>query len=658
MNGLKLSHPDASTLADFLSGLLGEEESSGIEQHIAACPSCCAALDQLPDDTLVQMLRGGGTFPALPAGLARAAGQAIHDIPTRSSDLSPVAESLQPPLVSGVSPGLVTHPRYRVVELLGRGGMGAVYKAEHRLMERAVALKILPAALLDNPNAVERFRRETKAAARLSHPNIVTAFDAEQAGEAHFLVMECVEGSDLAKYVKHVGPLPVSEACAYIRQAALGLQHAHERGMVHRDIKPQNLMRTPEGQIKVLDFGLARFVRESTVGPLTQADAVMGTPDYMAPEQANDIRSADIRADVYSLGCTLYFLLAGQPPFPGGTLTEKLLKHQQAAPADLSNFRPALPAGLADVVRKMMAKCPDERYPTPGAAAAALAPFADAERTAALQRIAEREATLVIPPPAVAPVNPGRRPNRKWLAAGAAAILVAGLVILVEITFKAQTDAPKPVANGKALATKPNDAQPDEPEPTKAGWEVQKSGVTDDLHDVAFLNEKVGVAVGYHQTILRTTDSGKTWARAIERVKDGPRLNSVIFANDKLGYAVTSIVGTILHSKDSGATWTKMPLPGPAEGVHTLAGKHYCTHAVHGSSYYFLCWGLSGTRLFKTDNAGQDWEERRHKLNLGSLAGGSNGIAFPDGKHGCFVSTRPDATQFTFTAGVTEDDGT
>ena len=163
------------------------------------------------------------------------------------------------PADGSVPPELADHPHYRVLALIGQGGMGAVYKAEHRLMERTVALKVIKPALFDNPGAVQRFRQEVKAAARLQHPNIVTAHDAGQAGALHFLVMEYVEGRSLAEYLQEKGTLPAAEACEYARQAAVGLQHAHEKGMVHRDVKPHNLMRTPDGQVKILDFGLARF---------------------------------------------------------------------------------------------------------------------------------------------------------------------------------------------------------------------------------------------------------------------------------------------------------------------------------------------------------------------------------------------------------------
>src|SRR5262249_39480336 len=245
-----------------------------------------------------------------------------------------------------VPPELANHPRYRILEVLGAGGMGMVYKALHRLMERPVALKVIRRELIGDPAAVERFRREACGAASLAHANIVPAHDAEKAGDVHFLVMEYVEGTSLARLVAARGPLPVIQASDYARQACLGLQHAFERGMVHRDIKPQNLMLTPQGRIKILDFGLARFAREVAPGgearppprpsgpspdptALTQTGTVMGTPDYIAPEQVRDPHAADIRADIYSLGCTLYFLLSGRVPFPGPSALDKLMAHNE-----------------------------------------------------------------------------------------------------------------------------------------------------------------------------------------------------------------------------------------------------------------------------------------------------------------------------------------
>jgi formylglycine-generating enzyme required for sulfatase activity/tRNA A-37 threonylcarbamoyl transferase component Bud32 len=259
--------------------------------------------------------------------------------------------------------------------------MGAVYKARQRRMDRLVALKVIRRENLKTPGAVERFQREARAAAKLAHPNVVTVFDSNAVGGVHFLVMEYLEGTDLAKLVKGKGPLPVGFACEYIRQAALGLQHAHEQGLIHRDIKPHNLMLTKQGVVKVMDLGLARTANsenETTEG-LTATGAVMGTADYIAPEQALNAKGVDIRADIYSLGCSLYHLLTGQVPFPGESMTEKLLAHQLQEPEPIEQLRPGLPKGLAKVVQTMMAKKPEQRYATPGKLAQALAPFAPSE---------------------------------------------------------------------------------------------------------------------------------------------------------------------------------------------------------------------------------------------------------------------------------------
>jgi tRNA A-37 threonylcarbamoyl transferase component Bud32 len=273
--------------------------------------------------------------------------------------------------------------------------MGTVFKAEHRHMERLVALKVINPKLIESPAAVERFRREVKLAARLAHPNIVTAYDADQAGSLHFLVMEFVQGKSLAQVVAEKGPLPVAQACDYAWQAAVGLQHACDRHMVHRDIKPHNLMVTPGGQVKILDFGLARFMLESAP-PATESDVgfdataivagvdvevtgtglIMGSVDYIAPEQVHDAHQADIRSDIYSLGCTLYFLLAGHSPFASCSVAEKLAAHGKQTARPLTAIRADLPARLASVIERMMAKDAAQRFLTPAAVAEALAPFA------------------------------------------------------------------------------------------------------------------------------------------------------------------------------------------------------------------------------------------------------------------------------------------
>ena len=337
-----------------------------------------------------------------------------------------------PPEAPSAPAELRGHPRYLLLERLGSGGMGVVYKARHRLMDRLVALKVVRSELVDRPAMVSRFEREVRAAARLSHPNIVQAFDAETCGPLHFLVMEYVSGGNLADILAREGRMAVARACEFARQAAVGLQHAFVRGMVHRDIKPHNLIVSgdaanhgrPAELVKILDFGLARFIQE-TQPPAgesacktsrsfgggadcpetfagTDPGSLMGTSNYIAPEQADDPRSADIRADIYSLGCTLYHLLAGQPPFAGIPEADKVEAHHSMTPPPLGTARPDVPPELAQVVGRMLAKDPEQRYQTPAEVADALAPFAALEP---------------------APAKRARRGGRRWY------LLLIGLVL-------------------------------------------------------------------------------------------------------------------------------------------------------------------------------------------------------------------------------------
>jgi serine/threonine protein kinase len=265
--------------------------------------------------------------------------------------------------------------KYRVLERIGSGGMGTVYLCEHAMVGRKVAVKVLPTSQSNNPAALGRFYREARAAGVLDHPNLVKAHDIDQEGGLHFLVMDYVDGSSLQAIVSKFGPFSVPRAIEYTRQAAIGLAHAHGSGLIHRDIKPANIMLERNGTIRVLDLGLARFFNDNTDMLTVKYDDkhVLGTADYVAPEQALNSHDVDIRADIYSLGCTLYYCLTGQPPFPEGKVAQKLIWHQVREPTPVEQIRPEVPAALALVLRKMMAKEPDDRFQIPGEVAEALA---------------------------------------------------------------------------------------------------------------------------------------------------------------------------------------------------------------------------------------------------------------------------------------------
>jgi WD40 repeat protein/aminoglycoside phosphotransferase (APT) family kinase protein len=325
-------HPPAEELDGYLLGKLEDTNEARVAAHLDECPECLARADEARRDTLTELL----------------------------ASASRETSAIEPP------PELAGHPKYRVIRLLGQGGMGAVWLCEHLIMGRLVAVKVIRSDVLGHAEAAGRFLKEVRAAARLSHNNIVAAFDAEPAGPSHLLVLEYVEGRTLAEEVA-AGPLPVADACGAALDAARGLASAHATGLVHRDIKPGNLIRDPSGAVKVLDFGLAGV----GAGEHELAGVVMGTLDYMAPEQAEGPARADARSDIYSLGCTLYHLLTGRVPFGESSALGKLEAHRSRPPAPVAG----LPDGLNEVLGRMMAKAPAERYASAEEAAAALEPF-------------------------------------------------------------------------------------------------------------------------------------------------------------------------------------------------------------------------------------------------------------------------------------------
>ena len=408
----------------YLRGAINEQQRSMFDEHLRGCTGCTARVEQARESSLDESPRAVQTVTRLEAQLAEVdAAQSPSDshwtddgeseivierpaLASVSLDsfIEGLSESgLLPPseiagvrehshkdpaksTVAGLIEWLVNEHKltryqanilargqrgglvlgnYVILDKLGQGGMGTVFKARHRRMNRLVALKVLPHSLSSSPEAIARFQREVEAAARLQHPNIAAAFDADEAGGVHFLVMEFVDGPTLATYVKQRGPLPAVLAVKVIAQAARGLAAAHAQGIVHRDIKPSNIMLSRHGIVKVLDMGLAQVRGHQAAldasASVTQTGRVMGTVDYMSPEQARDAKTVDLRADIYSLGCTLFFLSTGKPPAPGGSAAEKLLWHQTEPPISLSTAGANSTAQLDALVLRMMAKQVDER---------------------------------------------------------------------------------------------------------------------------------------------------------------------------------------------------------------------------------------------------------------------------------------------------------
>lgn len=306
-----------------------------------------------------------------------------HPVPSTAPPAAAVIDPPAGPVAPADKPipqALAASLEYEVIREISRGGMGVVYLARNRRMDRLECLKVVNEALLRRGDALERFEREMRSAARLNHQSIVTAYSSPALEGLVAFAMEFVDGTDLHKLVKSCGPLPVSNACYYAWQVAQGLQHAHERQMVHRDIKPGNLMLTRDGKkqaVKILDFGLAKATSEYPVdGGLTGEGQMLGTPLYMAPEQIKSASTSDIRADIYSLGCTLYYLLTGHAPFGGKRSLYEILHAQQSETArPLNEFRTDVPAELAAIVARMIAKAPADRFQEPADVARALAPY-------------------------------------------------------------------------------------------------------------------------------------------------------------------------------------------------------------------------------------------------------------------------------------------
>ncbi len=432
-------HPEQQALSDYALGKLDEQRAAVVGSHVADCPECEVTLQGIEGqtDTLVSGLRGDQKSAAEVFAQEEAYQRAIE----QAANLPEVtAIHGQPTKISAALPGAADENLakklgpYELLAKLGEGGMGAVYRAQHEHLGKMVAIKILPAVAMRDPALVGRFRREMKAVGALHHPNIVGAHDAGEAAGVHFLVMEYVAGKDLSTVLKELGPLSVEQAISCTLQAARGLEFAHRKGIVHRDIKPANLLLDEEGTLKILDMGLARLDDNAhniaAQEGLTQSGQVMGTVDYMAPEQAFDTHRADAKADVYSLGCTLYRLLTGQNAYAGDTIVQKILAHREKPIPSLRAARPEVPAALDKLFQQMLAKQTDERISMSDVVKELTA--LQASPSPATESFHLKQTPALSPTPVVQSGGGQRKIPGVWLAAGFGA---AAALILLTIVF-------------------------------------------------------------------------------------------------------------------------------------------------------------------------------------------------------------------------------
>jgi serine/threonine protein kinase len=316
----------------------------------------------IPDATVISSSRSGIVTPGSSA--LRAA--------DRSPGLPATAEIGQ--LLEGTMLG-----PYRLDAFVGGGGMGAVFRALDTTLDRTVAVKVLARSQSDDEETLRRFRNEAQSAARLDHENIGRVHAVGSDGEWHYIVFEYIEGTNIRDLVREQGPFDPAQTIDIAIQVAGALEHASRREVVHRDIKPSNIVITPAGRPRIVDMGLARLHQVAGDDDLTMSGMTLGTFDYISPEQARDPRAADVRSDLYSLGCTMFFMLVGRAPFAEGTMVQKLLQHQQAAPPAIDDLRPDVPRRLAAIIERLMAKDPLERYQRPAVLVADLMACAEAE---------------------------------------------------------------------------------------------------------------------------------------------------------------------------------------------------------------------------------------------------------------------------------------
>jgi serine/threonine protein kinase len=477
-NGRPASCPSRRDLLAYVEGALPAGAGAAIVEHSSVCRNCRIALEELSnnrDKAAAEVERTRANVAKADNGAEKgAAGDGLvaeDDFP--SLQRSQLESARFQPFSLG---------QYRVVEQLGRGGMGIVYRAVHTRLKKEMAIKLLLFRQGAEARAVARFQREMEAIGRLDHPNIVRATDAGEFEGAHYLVMELIDGLDLFQLVRRWGRLPVADACELIRQAAAGLQSIGDLGFVHRDIKPSNVKLSSKGEVRILDFGLALLCGDfDRSGEMTGSGQAMGTADYMAPEQWESSHTVDIRADIYSLGCTLFTLLAGRPPFSGPGYESgprKMTAHLNVPFPNIRDLRPEAPVEVASLLQRMGAKSPADRPAEPSEIVRGLAPFCKSADVVALVSSTKPADTLPAQPHVAGPAEGtrragsgrtpseaarsdvvGRQPRRfrRFAIGGAAVLAIAAALPFVPDPFRAKEknpDAPPPKNNLLAPAVK------------------------------------------------------------------------------------------------------------------------------------------------------------------------------------------------------------
>ncbi len=443
----RLICPNRGELTAYLSGEISASRQYEISEHLDSCAACLETLDRCnaedtsrSADTVVSIeLVGANATPVLHEPECQrmiAAAQEIHVAPNQAGEPLALGRRAAEQRTLPASLG-----QYELLERIGEGGMGAVYKGRHTRLERIASLKIIAERRIADPQSLERFFREWIALAKLRHDNVVQAIDAGDDAGFHFLVMDYVEGIDLARLVRRGGRLKIADACEIVRQAACGLQYIHDQGLVHRDIKPSNLMIDTTGEVKILDLGLAVWRNDDSAhSGLTVDQQILGTVDFMAPEQAFDSHAAEIQSYIYSIGCTLYFLLSGHAPFSSadysGTM-KKLLAHSQAARPSIGSERSDVPPRLDALVRRMIAKSPTDRPASPGKIARELERFAVGSD---LERLARGDSTANLDAADSALALP-RKSRRRTALLALVGLTLGGVLTAGFLMFRSKRDA-------------------------------------------------------------------------------------------------------------------------------------------------------------------------------------------------------------------------